>query len=125
MRIILMLLLSLLPAAQSPAQTTCFTDPHGTTLCSSPEGVIQGNTSSIGTSIYRDDSGNRLEYDSDATGRSSLQLPSGKSIEWSHPVPVERNTPQTNDLRIPPSGVNPATPGAGPFAPPRELPGAH
>ena len=76
MRIILMLLLSLLPAAQSPAQTTCFTDPHGTTLCSSPEGVIQGNTSSIGTSIYRDDSGNRLDYDSDATGKSSLQLPS-------------------------------------------------
>ena len=121
----MLLLLLLLPAAPGPAQTTCFTDPHGTTLCSSPDGVIHGSTSSIGTSIYRDDSGNRLEYDSDATGRSSLQLPSGKSIEWSHPVPVERNTPQTNDLRIPPSGVNPATPGAGPLGPPWELPQTH
>jgi hypothetical protein len=121
----MLLLLLLLPAAPGPAQTTCFTDPHGTTLCSSPEGVIRGSTSSIGTSIYRDDSGNRLEYDSDASGKSSLQLPSGKSIEWSHPVPVERNTPQTNDLRITPSGVNPATPGAGPLGPPWELPQTH
>lgn len=118
-------LLMLLLAAPSPAQTTCFTDPHGTTLCSSPEGVIHGSTSSIGTSVYRDDSGNRLEYDSDATGKSSLQLPSGESIEWSHPVPETLNTPPVIDSRgLPPTGVNPAAPGGWAPDPPRELPGS-
>jgi hypothetical protein len=116
----------LLLAPPALAQTTCFTDHLGTTICSSPDTVIHGNTSSIGTSVYRDDSGNRLDYDSDPTGKSSLQLPSGESIEWSQPVPEKQNTPQMIDSRqLPPTGVNPATPGSRAHEPPRELPGRH
>ena len=72
------------------AQTTCFTDPQGSTICSSPEGVIRGTTNSTGYSVYRDDRGNRLDYDVDSLGRSSIQLPSGDSINWSQSVPAGR-----------------------------------
>ena len=78
------------------AQTTCFTDSQGTTLCSGPEGVIRGTTNSTGYSIYRDDRGNRLDYEVDSLGRATLQLPSGESINWSQPLPSSREDSSDN-----------------------------
>jgi hypothetical protein len=113
----------LLPAPQALAQTTCFTDHTGSTLCSSPGGVIQGNTNSIGNSIFRDSSGNRLDYDSDTTGKSSLQLPSGESIRWYEPVPEQPGVPQLIELRKrSPAGMDAVIPGNAPLAPVPEFP---
>ena len=92
------------------AQTTCFTDSHGTTLCSTPGGVIHGNTNSLGDSVYRDDRGNRLDYDVDQFGDVSVQRPSGETIEWSQPAPEDRFDPDNNADSQPPSGKR----GAGP-----------
>lgn len=122
--LMLMLLLSLLPAAPSPAQTTCFTDPHGTTLCSSPDGIIQGSTSSIGTSIYRDDRGNRLEFHSDPTGKASVQLPDGESINWSQPAPEQNARPTADGVKDTPADrVVPGNPAFDALKPGGELPG--
>ena len=121
---VLFIVFTLLLAPSALAQTTCFTDHLGTTICSSPDTVIHGNTSSIGTNVYRDDSGNRLEYDSDPTGKSSLQLPSGEAINWSQPVPGQPGIPQLlEQRRRSPGSFDPANPGAAPLAPVPEFPG--
>jgi len=79
------------------AQTTCYTDPHGVTLCSTPDGVIHGNTNSIGQGIYRDDRGHRLDYEVDQFGNASVQRHSGESIDWSQSAPADRDDPANND----------------------------
>ena len=84
-------LLALIFSLPCVAQTTCFTDPHGTTLCSTPNGVIHGDTSSIGHSIYRDDRGNQLDYEVDQFGNASVQRPAGEIIDWSQSAPVSRD----------------------------------
>ncbi len=123
---VLFILFTLLLAPGALAQTSCFTDHLGTTICSSPDTVIHGSTSSIGTSVYRDSSGNLLEYDSDPTGKSTLQLPSGQSINWSQPAPAQPGIPQPiEQLRRSPSALDPVIPGADPFAPRPGLPGNH
>lgn len=76
------------------AQNTCFTDPHGTTICSSPGKVIHGSTNSTGHSLYRDDRGNRLDFQTDQFGNSSVELPSGEAIKWSQPVLGEKKYPE-------------------------------
>jgi len=98
------------------AQTTCYTDPHGTTLCSTPGGVINGATSSIGDSIYRDDRGNQLDYEVDQFGNASVQPHTGKSIDWSQPAPAHQNELHKGSSGAQPqSPVLPGSPGA--FAP--------
>lgn len=104
------LLILSLPCA---AQTTCNTDPQGNTLCSTPAGVIRGTTSSIGQSIYRDERGNQLEYDVDPLGKASVQLPTGESIDWSQPLPVNREKPLPGIRRpLPGSPTGPLAPGS-------------
>ncbi len=94
------------------AQTTCYTDKQGTTLCSHPDTVINGNTSSIGQSVYRDDRGNRLDYGVDQFGQATVRLPAGKTIDWSQSVPVEPKQPPVNLVRpLPGSPVQPVVPG--------------
>lgn len=93
------------------AQTTCFTDPHGATLCSGPEGVVRGNTNGTGYSVYRDDRGHQLDYEVDQFGKASVQLPSGKPINWSQSVPAHRDS---RSRRMPGSlskPISPAIPG--------------
>jgi hypothetical protein len=120
---VLFILITLLLAPPGLAQTTCFTDHLGTTICSSPDTVIHGSTSSIGTSVYRDTSGNRLEYDIDPTGKSTLELPTGESINWSQSVPGQQGSRDLNRLRKPPPTVpTPAITGSNPHSTPRELP---
>jgi len=75
--------LSFLFLPASLAQTTCYTNPQGTTLCSTANGVINGNTNGVGNSVYRDDRGHLLEYRDDQFGNASLRVPSGESIDWS------------------------------------------
>lgn len=93
------------------AQSTCFTDPHGTTLCSSPGTVVRGNTNGTGHSIYRDDRGNRLDFETDRSGKAAVKLPSGESINWSQRVLGEKKYPFSRD---PPQmqEVPPAAPGS-------------
>lgn len=86
------------------AQNTCYTSPPGATICSTPDAVIHGNSNSSGSSIYRDDRGNRLKFSADPSGNATVQPISGKPIRWSQAV--------LGTLRYPP------------LTPQRELPGA-
>ena len=110
MRVFLVPLALVLPLA-CLAQSTCFTDPHGTTLCSSPGTVARGNTDSIGHSVYRDDRGNRLDFETDRSGKAAVKLPSGESINWSQRVLGEKKYPFSRDMRQVPA-VSPAAPGS-------------
>ena len=108
---ILPALLALVLTPPGLAQTTCFTDPHGATLCSSPEGVVRGNTNSTGYSVYRDDHGHQLDYEVDQFGKASVQLPSGKPINWSQSVPTyRRDLPGKRSLGMPGSLSKPISP---------------
>jgi len=94
------------------AQTTCFTDPLGTTICSTPDGVIHGNTSSIGQSIYRDDRGQLLDYEVDQFGNASVQRPAGDIIDWSQSAPVSRdNLLRNGSSPVPRIPANPGSQG--------------
>ncbi|MCB1700208.1 MAG: hypothetical protein H6985_05355 [Pseudomonadales bacterium] len=122
MRILSALFAALL-ALPGLAQTSCFTDPYGKTICSTPDTVVQGNTNSVGSSIYRDDRGNQLQFDSDPTGKSTVQLTSGKPITWSQPVPVQQTRPQIIEpLKLPRQELNPVSPLTRPFLAPYQLP---
>ncbi len=118
---VFLLLRALVSTPASLAQSTCFTDPHGTTICSSPGAVVHGNTNSTGHSIYRDDRGNSLDFQTDRSGKASVRLPSGDSINWSQGVlgekryPVSRTMPQ-------PAGLPPVAPGSGVPSPPAAMP---
>jgi hypothetical protein len=86
-------LLAFTLAAPGLAQTTCSTNTQGTTLCSTPEGVVQGGTDSTGASVYRDDRGHRLDFRTDWSGKASVELPSGQSVDWSQGVLGEKKYP--------------------------------
>ncbi len=103
-------LLALTLSLPSWAQTTCYTDPHGTTLCSTPEGVIRGTTSSTGQSIYRDERGNRLDYQVTPSGDAAIKLPSGDTIEWLQSAPADADKPGGN--AVPAAGENRPRPDA-------------
>ena len=106
-------LLALMFSLPCVAQTTCFTDPHGTTLCSTPNGVIHGGTSSIGHSIYRDDRGNQLDYEVDQFGNASVQQPTGKSIDWLQSAPADHNQLHNDSSSATPRSLaKPNSPGA-------------
>ena len=96
-------LLGLLITGSSVAQNTCYTDPHGKTLCSTPEAVVQGDTNSVGTSTYRDDRGNQLDFQTDQFGNASVTLESGKPIKWSAPVLGEKKYPFSETSRALPA----------------------
>lgn len=103
-------LFSLLFALPCLAQTTCFTDSFGTTICSTPGGVIHGNTSSIGQSIYRDDRGQLLDYEVDQFGNASVQRPTGEIIDWSQSVPGYReNLLRNGSSPVPRIPANPGS----------------
>lgn len=91
------------------AQNTCFTNPHGTTICSSPGTVVHGSTNSTGQSLYRDDRGNQLDFHTDQFGNASVELPSGEAIRWSQPVLGEKKYPEA--AKPPASQVPTLTPG--------------
>jgi len=93
------------------AQSTCFTNPYGTTICSSPDTVVRGNTNGTGHSIYRDDRGNRLDFETDRSGKAAVKLPSGESINWSQRVLGEKKYPFSRDTPQAPA-VPPAAPGS-------------
>ena len=115
-------------ALPAGAQYTCYTNPDGTTLCSSPEGVVNGDTSATGRSVYRDDRGNLLDFSTDQSGKASVQLPSGKRINWSQPVLGDKKYPYRDNVNrgitaptrpgapgLPPAPGMPATPGLPPL----------
>ncbi len=77
MRVLLVPLALVLPSL-CLAQSTCFTDPHGTTICSSPGTVVHGNTDSTGHSLYRDDRGNRLDFETDRSGKAAVNTSFGR-----------------------------------------------
>jgi len=110
LRVFLVPLALVLPLA-CLAQSTCFTDPHGTTICSSPGTVVHGNTDSTGHSLYRDDRGNRLDFETDRSGKAAVELPSGESINWSQRVLGEKKYPFSRDMPQLPA-VAPAAPGS-------------
>jgi hypothetical protein len=120
---IILIPLALVLTSLCHAQSTCFTDPYGTTICSSPGKVIQGSTNSIGHSLYRDDRGNQLDFQTDQSGKASVKLPSGESINWSQGVLGEKKYPFNQGIRqgstmtpgepldatIPPPAISPPT----------------
>jgi hypothetical protein len=108
---VLFVLLALVLPPLCLAQSTCFTDPHGTTICSSPGTVVHGNTDSTGHSLYRDDRGNRLDFETDRSGKAVVKLPSGESINWSQRVLGEKKYPFSRDTSQLPS-VSPTAPGS-------------
>lgn len=103
-------LLALILSVPSWAQTTCYTDPHGTTLCSTPEGVIRGTTSSTGQSVYRDERGNRLDYEVSPFGDASIERPSGETIEWLQSAPADAD--RAGDDTVPGAGQSRPQPDA-------------
>ncbi len=117
---VFLLLLALVLTPASLAQSTCFTDPHGTTICSSPGAVVHGNTDSTGHSIYRDDRGNSLDFQTDRSGKSSVRLPSGDSINWSQGVLGEKRYPFSS-TKPQPAALPPVAPASGVLSPPAAM----
>ena len=96
------LLLLAFASAALQAQNTCYTDKNGVTICSTPDTVINGNTNSSGTSVYRDDRGNQLPFETDSRGTAVVQPRSGEPIQW--------NQPALGTLKYP-AGSTPVSPG--------------
>jgi len=94
-------LLAALAAAPAFAQSTCYTNALGTTICSTPQGVIHGNTNSSGYSVYRDEHGNRLDLQTTPTGDATLQTTTGQTLRWSQPVLGELKYPDTGSAPRP------------------------
>lgn len=78
-------ILAMALALPGMAQNSCFTNADGTTLCSTSEGVITGNTNAAGASVYRDGLGRQLDFSTDAAGNARVITPSGKVIRWQQP----------------------------------------
>lgn len=92
------------------AQTTCYTNPQGTTLCSTLDGVIQGNTSEIGQSVYRDNRGQQLDHQVDPFGNATVTGPDGEVIKWTQGSPTDRNDPhRPGSYPLPASPPKPAS----------------
>jgi hypothetical protein len=94
-------------ALPATAQNTCVTNPQGTTLCSTSSGVINGNTNDSGSSVYRDDRGNQLDFQTDPKGSASVRTQAGKDINWSQPVLGNMKSPALDTAPPPPSGPAP------------------
>lgn len=111
------------------AQDTCYTSPQGATLCSSGETAIHGHSDSNGNHVFRDDRGQRLDFDTDARGNASLETRSGERIRWSQPVLGQRKYPALDTappaapapVQAPAPPINPLTPSGG-IAPPPGIP---
>ena len=117
MRPMILFSVAALLALPCQAQTTCFTDRHGTTLCSTSSGVVNGNTNSIGNSTYRDDRGNLLDSSLDPLGNAAVELSSGESINWSQSAPAQQSSTRTSTPGA--SVVSPElNDSAGPMTPP-------
>jgi hypothetical protein len=101
---LLLLCAMTLPAA---AQNTCVTNPQGTTLCSTSSGVINGNTNDSGSSVYRDDRGNQLDFQTDPNGSATVTTNAGENINWSQPVLGNMKSPALDTAPPPPSGPAP------------------
>ncbi len=106
---------ALILASPLCAQNTCFTNPQGTTICSTSGGVIHGNTNSVGNSVYRDERGNRLDFQTDAMGNAKVTTADGQQVQWSQSVLGEKKYP---DFLAPSSSrrgtpIEPALPGYG------------
>lgn len=97
MKSILSISVAFLLAIPCHAQTTCFTNRQGTTLCSTPSGVVNGSTNRLGDSTFRDSSGNLLNHDLDPIGNNSLELSDGETVQWSQPAPVDTTAPNATD----------------------------
>lgn len=88
------IVLSTLLALPALAQNTCYTGPAGTTICSTASGVIHGNTNNVGNSVYRDDRGNLLEFQTDVRGNARVETADGDSVSWSQSILGEKKYPQ-------------------------------
>ncbi len=73
--------------------------------------MVRGNTNGTGYSIYRDDRGNRLNFETDRSGKAAVKLPSGEAINWSQRVLGEKKYPFSRDPPQAPA-VPPAEPGS-------------
>ena len=102
-------MLTALLALPAAAQNTCYTGTTGTTICSTSSGVIHGNTNSVGNSVYRDDRGNRLDFQTDSRGSAELETRQGDPVNWSQPVLGELKYPQTVERPLPDNRPHPAS----------------
>jgi len=87
------------------AQNTCYTNPAGTTICSTAGGVVHGNTNSVGNSVYRDERGNQLDLQSDQFGNASITVDKAGEVRWSSDVIAQKRDPQQvtpNPVLVPP-----------------------
>ena len=84
---------ALLLSTSASAQNTCFTNPTGTTICSTAGGVVHGNTNSVGNSVYRDERGKQLELQADQFGNASVTVDGAGEVRWSQDVIGEKRDP--------------------------------
>lgn len=84
----------LLICASASAQNTCYTNPAGTTICSTAGGVVHGNTNSVGNSVYRDERGQQLDLKSDQFGNASITVEGAGDVRWSQEVIAEKRDPE-------------------------------
>jgi hypothetical protein len=106
-----MLLAALTTAAIAPVvqgQNTCYTNPQGVTLCSTETGVIHGSTSESGNTVFRDDRGRRLDFQTDSRGNATVAPAGGDPVRWSQPVLGRLKYPKLDTS--PPRPPVPATP---------------
>ena len=100
----------LLVSASTGAQNTCYTNPAGTTLCSTAGGVVPGNTNSVGNSVYRDERGQQLDLQTDQFGNASISVEGAGEVRWSQDIIGEMRDPKLGDstpVLIPPRQSTP------------------
>ena len=100
----------LLIGASTHAQNTCYTNPAGTTICSTAGGVVHGNTNSVGNSVYRDERGKQLDLQSDQFGNASINVDGAGEVRWSQDVIGEKRDPDWTNatpVLIPPRQTAP------------------
>lgn len=85
---------ALLLSTSASAQNTCFTNPAGTTICSTAGGVVHGNTNSVGNSVYRDERGKQLDLQADQFGNASIIVDGAGEVRWSADVIAEKRDPE-------------------------------
>lgn len=101
------LFLGLASSLPALAQNSCYTDHRGTTICSTADTVINGNSNSSGNSVYRDDRGQQLDFETDNRGNAVVRPRSGEPIRWSQPALGQLKYPSAT---APVSGSRPLPP---------------
>lgn len=123
-----LLLTALIPSglcSQVQAQNTCHTNPQGVTLCSTDSGVIHGSTSDSGNTVFRDDRGRQLDFETDSRGSATVKPAQGDPVRWSQPVLGSMKYPKLDTApprpSMPAAPLRPIIPGS-PIPPTGQIP---